>query len=109
MSASRMDKYDYTPAEGMSRTKRNQDIYNSTDISDISRLKTNNNVSVISDAKKEIDLEKIKRYINAMNDEEDLPLIKNELIDGASTSINDELDKLLDIKWSIEDKDEECK
>ena len=59
-----MDKYDYTPAEGMSRTKRNQDIYNSTDISDISRLKTNNNVSVISDAGKEIDLDKIRSYLS---------------------------------------------
>ncbi len=49
------------------------------------------------------------KTINAMNEEENLPLIKNELIDGASTSINDELDKLLEIKWSIEDKDEECK
>ena len=67
-----MDRYDYEPVEGMSRTKRNQDIYNSTDISDISRLKTDNNVSIISDAGKEIDIDKIRNYLNSEYEESSL-------------------------------------
>ncbi len=66
---SRMEKYETVSLDNMSRTKRNQQIYNSTDMSDLSRIKTNTNVSVISDAPKEIDIEKIKNYINSMNDE----------------------------------------
>ena len=66
-----MDKYDKSSLDDMSRTKRNHDIYNSTDIGELSRIKTNNNVSVISDAKKGIDIDKIKRYVDAMNDEKE--------------------------------------
>lgn len=67
-----MDKYDNISQDEMSRTKRNRDIYNSTDIGELSRIKTNNNVSVISDAKKEIDLDKIRRYVDAMNEEKEV-------------------------------------
>ena len=66
---SRMEKYENVSLDNMSRTKRNQQIYNSTDMSELSRIKTNTNVSVISDAPKEINIEKIKNYINSMNDE----------------------------------------
>ena len=66
-----MDKYENLSLDNMSRTKRNQDIYNSTDMSDLSRIKTNTNVSVISDAPKEIDLEKIKNYVYSMDSEEE--------------------------------------
>ena len=70
--SSRMDKYDNISQDEMSRTKRNHDIYNSTDIGELSRIKTNNNVSVISDAKKEIDLDIIRRYVDAMNEEKEV-------------------------------------
>lgn len=63
-----MEKYDNISLDNMSRTKRNQDIYNSTDMSELSRIKTNNNVSVISDAPKEINIEKIISYVNAMEE-----------------------------------------
>ena len=53
----------------MSRSARNKKIYSSIDFDDISSIKTNNNVSVISDAEKEIDIEKIKKYINSKNEE----------------------------------------
>lgn len=66
-----MERYENSELGNLSRTKRNQDIYNSTDISELSRIKTNTNVSVISDAPKEIDIEKIKKYLNALNDEEE--------------------------------------
>ena len=66
-----MEKYDNVSLDNMSRTKRNQTIYNSNDMSNLSRIKTNTNVSVISDAPKEIDLEKIKNYVYSLNNEEE--------------------------------------
>ena len=69
MSASRLEKYE-NEYSNMSRTKKNQPIYNSTDIGELSRIKTNTNVSVISDAQKEIDINKIKNYLKALNNEE---------------------------------------
>ncbi len=67
--SSRMEKYDNVSLDNMSRTKRNKTIYNSNDMSNLSRIKTNTNVSIISDAPKEIDLEKIKNYVYSLNDE----------------------------------------
>ena len=66
-----MEKYDNVSLDNMSRTKRNESIYNSTDIGELSRIKTNTNVSVISDAPKEIDLEKIRNYVNSLNEEKE--------------------------------------
>ena len=66
-----MDKYENVSLDNMSRTKRNQTIYNSNDMSTLSRIKTNTNVSIISDAPKEIDLEKIKNYVYSLNNEEE--------------------------------------
>ena len=63
-----MEKYDNISLDNMSRTKRNQNVYNSTDMSKLSRIKTNTNVSVISDAPKEIDIEKIKNYVYSLED-----------------------------------------
>lgn len=67
----RMQKYNDIPDTNMSRLKRNQEIYNSNDMEDFSRFKSNTNVSVISDAPKEIDIEKIKNYLNSMDDEKE--------------------------------------
>lgn len=69
----RMSKYDhneYTDLASMSRVKKNQDIYNSDDMSELSRFKTTDNVSIISDGK-ETDIEKIKDYINSIDEEKD--------------------------------------
>ena len=66
---SRMEKYDNELDINMSRTSRNKEIYNSLDMNELSRIKTNNNVSVISDAEKEIDIEKIKKYVYSINED----------------------------------------
>ena len=74
-----MEKYE-KEYENMSRTKKNQSIYNSTDMGELSRLKTNTNVSVISDAQKEIDIEKIKKYLSTLdNDEKESRRVSLEL------------------------------
>lgn len=62
-----MEKYEDVSLDSMSRTKRNQNVYNQTDLGELSRIKTNTNVSVISDAPKEIDIEKIKNYVYQMD------------------------------------------
>ena len=66
-----MEKYDDVSLDTMSRTKRNQNVYNMTDLGELSRIKTNTNVSVISDAPKEINLEKIISYVNSMEEGND--------------------------------------
>jgi len=66
-----MEKYEDVSLDTMSRTKRNQNVYNMTDLGELSRIKTNTNVSVISDAPKEIDIEKIKNYVYSMDKEEE--------------------------------------
>ena len=47
-----MDKYDNVGSGELSRTSRNQHIYSSSDLTELSRIKTNTNVSIISDAPK---------------------------------------------------------
>ncbi len=64
-----MEKYE-KEHPNMSRTQKNQTIYNSTDMGELSRFKSNTNVSIISDAQKEIDINKIKNYLKAINEEE---------------------------------------
>ncbi len=65
----RMDKYNKNE-ETLTRVDRNKDLYSFVDMSDLEKIKTNNNVSVISDSGKDIDLNKIKNYLNALNDED---------------------------------------
>ena len=76
----RMSKYEHIndtndindlDVANMSRVSRNQNIYNSNDMSELSRFKSNSNVSVISDAPKEIDIEKIKSYIDSKEEEKE--------------------------------------
>lgn len=65
---SRMEKYNNN--ESMSRTKRNSDVYSKIDSNELSKIQTNNNISIISDASKEIDLNKIKAYLESNNEKE---------------------------------------
>ena len=66
--STRMEKYEENSLQGMSRVKKNQSIYTNTDMSELSRIRTNNNVSVISDSVKGVDIEKIKRYVYSNDD-----------------------------------------
>lgn len=66
-----MEKYENYSTDGMSRTSRNQHIYSSNDLNELSRIKTNTNVSVISDAGKSIDLDKIRNYLETHNESND--------------------------------------
>lgn len=99
-----MEKYENDSLESMSRTRRNQDIYNVTDMSEISRIKTNTNVSVISDASKEIDIDKIKKYIENMDDksEEHKKRISIEIPDEPEQTIIKKEEKDYDINSVLE-------
>lgn len=69
--SSRVDRYNLSPDDELSRVKKNENSYNSSDINNLSRIKTNSNISIISNAHKDIDLEKIKKYISDNEIEED--------------------------------------
>lgn len=99
-----MEKYENNSLDSMSRTKRNQDIYNVTDMSELSRIKTNTNVSIISDASKEIDIEKIKKYIENMNesDEEHKKRISIELPEEKEEQITKKEEKDYNINSVLE-------
>ena len=67
---SRMEKYNDPTYSTMSRTKRNSSIYSNMDMEDI-KIKTGNNARVIADASKEIDMDKILKYINSMEEKKE--------------------------------------
>lgn len=101
---SRMEKYGDEPIENMSRSARNRKIYSSIDFDDISSIRTNNNVSVISDAEKEIDIEKIKKYINSISEEkiEKRKRISLELPQEEHEEITNEEERDYDINSVLE-------
>jgi len=63
---SRMEKY--SNFETGNRTDRNRNLYKELNKADLSITRTYSNSRVIDEANKEIDIEKIKRYIEKMND-----------------------------------------
>lgn len=67
---SRMEKYNDPTYSTMSRTKRNSNIYSNMDMEDI-KIKTGNNARVIADASKEIDMDKILKYINSTEEKKE--------------------------------------
>ena len=74
-----MDKYDNIGSGELSRTSRNQHIYSSSDLTELSRIKTNTNVSIISDAPKSIDLDKIRSYLEKNDEREEYKRVSLEL------------------------------
>jgi len=97
----------------MSRTQRNTNVYASLDMNDLSRIRTNNNVSVISEDPREMDLEKIRNYINQKNENEynmsrrkvvlDIPKeedVKIERIERKDYDINSVLERAKEKKES---------
>ncbi len=101
---SRMEKYDEEPIEIMSRSIRNKRIYSSIDFDDLSNIKTNTNVSVISDAKKEIDIEKIKKYIDSVNEDknEKRKKISLELPQEEYVEVKEQVERDYDINLVLE-------
>lgn len=70
---SRMERY--SKADEMilsgSRVNKNQALYSDINNLSLSRVKANNNYRVIDDVSKEIDIEKIKKYIDSLTDKEE--------------------------------------
>lgn len=98
-----MEKYENYSTEEMSRTNRNKHIYTSNDLNELSRIKTNTNVSIISDAPKSIDLDKIRNYLEANNKiEERHQRISLELPREKETVVVRKEEKDYDIKKVLE-------
>ena len=91
-----------------SRTEKNKNLYSQINREDFSRVRTNDNVRVIDDQPKEIDIEKIKDYINKMNDEE--PRKKKVVVNPVDTGeirIDEDEEKVYDINTVLEKAKEE--
>ena len=71
--SSRMERYDnITPdlnSNNYSRVNKNTSLYEDVKRSELSRVKNNTNVRIIEQNGKTIDLEKIRKYINEVNNE----------------------------------------
>ena len=98
-----MEKYEENSLQSMSRVKKNQSIYTNTDMSELSRIRTNNNVSVISDNTKGIDIEKIKRYVYSNEDlDENRKRISIELPPEDKVVVTRKEEKTYDINSVLE-------
>ena len=68
-----MERYDnITPdlnCNNYSRVNKNTSLYEDVKRSELSRVKNNTNVRIIEQNGKTIDLEKIRKYINEVNNE----------------------------------------
>lgn len=73
---SRMERYkieeeqqEETQTRVSSRVSRNNSLYQGIKTNELSRVRNNDNIKIIENNGKTIDLDKIKRYINGMNNE----------------------------------------
>lgn len=66
---SRMEKYNNSEDVATSRTSRNKNLYNEIKNTELTKFNSFSNVKVIDEGAKEIDLNKIKKYIDKLNGE----------------------------------------
>lgn len=98
---SRMEKYQNSSRENMSRISRNEHLYSSGNLDDLSRIKTNTNVSIISEGKG-IDINKIKKYIYATEEVDKKDRISLELPQEEETVVIRKEEKDYDINLILE-------
>lgn len=101
---SRMDRYESENFVSQSlRSEKNQKLYNEINNQTLSRVKADKNYQVIEEHPKEIDIEKIKRYINSLNEE---PIERKKIIINKENEDLAELEeepKIYDINSIIEE------
>lgn len=100
---SRMDRYeDENFYNQESRTDKNQRLYNEINNQELSRVKTTRNYKVIEEHPKEIDIEKIKKYISSLNEE---PEERKKIVINDPVNIKEEPEepKIYDINSIIEE------
>jgi len=85
---SRMEKY--SNFETGNRTDRNRNLYKELNKADLSITRTYSNSRVIDEANKEIDIEKIKRYIEKMNDNGTVTRTRIDDIEVTTTMVSKE-------------------
>ena len=112
--ATRMQKY-YDNTENISsRTERNQDLYKEIANSEIDKFKLTSNATVLSDAKNNIDIEKIKKILDTKYNEvpkrksirlEQEEVKTEKVIDTKEYDINAILEKAKEEKETSYDQD----
>lgn len=96
-----MEKYQNSSHENMSRISRNEHLYSSGNLDDLSRIKTNTNVSIISEGKG-IDINKIKKYIYATEEVDKKDRVSLELPQEEETVVIRKEEKDYDINLILE-------
>ena len=103
---SRMDKYNDDYKSMPSRSDKNKELYQSINKSQISDFKSYSNYKVIDESAKEIDLNKIKTYVEALNREENVrnrrSLIENKGLYKTEKLEEEEKTKDYDINTILE-------
>ncbi len=102
----RMDKYDTDDNKTFSRSEKNKELYKSINSNEVSKFDSYNNVKIIDEGAKEIDLNKIRNYVESLNgneyvkprrslvEDKNLPDIKtNEIEETKDYDINSILEK----------------
>lgn len=93
-----MDRYENLETENkgtLSRVAKNDSLYSEIKTTDLSRVRTNNNIKVIENSGKTIDLEKVRKYIE---ENKNKPTIKRRTINIEETSPKEEEQKLEETK-----------
>lgn len=103
---SRLERYDELNQENKlpSRLQKNQIIYNDINNSELLNVKTNSNVKVIEDLPREINIEKIKKYVLSINEEaprKKVSLATEETVENVADEKPSE-DKIYDINSVLE-------
>lgn len=76
-----MERYTEQSAEVLSRVDKNNELYRNVNNAPLSRVSTNANVKILESNEKEINIEKIKKYISKLNDEKP---VRRKTLSGVS-------------------------
>lgn len=100
--STRMERYK-SETSNISRVNKNNDLYESIKSSDLTRIKNNDNVRVIENNGKTIDIAKIKKYLEENNTRE-IENKKRTIVpkDEQSEKVNNEIRKNYDINSVLE-------
>ncbi|MEG2618682.1 MAG: hypothetical protein RR984_02860 [Bacilli bacterium] len=102
----RMERYDETPSvdNTSSRILKNEEMYKSLDEVSLSKIKANDNIKVLESSSKEINIDKIKKYIlnNSLEKPVKHTILSPDDIKLASNTMEETKEKIYDINSVLE-------
>lgn len=101
-----MERYDETPSvdNTSSRILKNEEMYKSLDEVSLSKIKANDNIKVLESSSKEINIDKIKKYIlnNSLEKPVKHTILSPDDIKLASNTMEETKEKIYDINSVLE-------